>query len=167
MRKVAAEANRSLGNVQYHFKDKTALMGGLAEYYFAECMDLLVGYARDTEEGADPESGVRGLISFYMDHLDHLTDMCRIFRELWALSTRSPELHEQLITYYRMSVEQFADLFAPMGYSSEASARVASLLIPYFEGYSIAGEALPLSKDEMTDLLVRVCLAERTSSATA
>jgi len=162
MRKVAAEAGRSLGNVQYHFKDKTALMAGLADHYFTACSELLEAYAQENGSAVDPETGVRGLIAFYMDPVDHLTDMCRIFRELWALSTRSSDLHEQLIRYYRRTTEQFASLFSPIGFEDQRATRLASLLIPYFEGYSIAGEALPMDKAQVSEMLVRLCMAEHT-----
>ena len=36
---------------------------------------------------------------------------------------------------------------------------MASLLLPYLEGYSIAGEALPQAKRESARLLADLCLA--------
>ena len=93
MRGVSARAAMSLGNLQYHFKDKSALLGGVAAYYFGECVLLLDGYRHDPPDGSAPDQ-LRNLILFFLDHVDHVSDMCRLFREIWALSTRDEAIHE-------------------------------------------------------------------------
>ncbi|MEM9281763.1 MAG: TetR/AcrR family transcriptional regulator [Verrucomicrobiota bacterium] len=153
MRKVAAEAEMSLGNLQYHFKDKTALMAGLAEHYFGECAMMLDEYQHDSDS---PEDQLRDVILFSLDHVDHISDMCRIFREIWALSTRDHEIHEQLTEYYRITLNKLTALLIPLCRDEKSAIRLASLLMPYFEGYSITFQALPQKKQETAEMLLEV-----------
>lgn len=160
MRKVASEADMSLGNLQYHFKNQRSLMVGLAEYYFSECARMLDSYQHAPQEGIE-EAKVRSLILFLLDHVDHISDMCRIFREIWALSARDSEIHTLLIDFYRISLERLTSLLEPLCDTHEAARSIASLLLPYIEGYSIAGEALSQRKEETADMLARLCSALR------
>lgn len=152
LRKVATRAGMSLGNLQYHYRNKSALFGGLAEHYFDECSDLLKSYKPlGTDHDLAPR--IKHLISFFLDHLDHITDMCRIFRELWALATRDNDIREQLLDYYRCSAKEMEVLFLDITDSREASRDIVALLMPYFEGYSITHDALEHDKEEIADLL--------------
>lgn len=156
MRKVAAHAEMSLGNLQYHYPDKAALMAGLAEHYFEECAGLLDDYRHEPRNGSNEEQ-LHRFIAFLLDHVDHLSDMCRIFREMWALSARDSEIHRQLMDYYRLTFEKFSALLAAASDRQEDADAMASLLLPYIEGYSIAGEALPQEKSETARMLTTLC----------
>ena len=78
MRKVATNASMSLGNLQYHFKNKEALFSGLAEHYFSECAGMLDDYKHTPENGSNEEK-LYQFILFTLDHFDEISDMCRIF----------------------------------------------------------------------------------------
>ena len=160
MRKVAAEATVSLGNLQYHFRDRTALMAGLAAYYFGECEVLLDGY-QHTPEGGSKEAQLHDLILFLLDHVDHISDMCRMFREIWALSTRNDDIHRQMVGYYEVTLKKLSELLVPIADSHEAAVAMACLLMPYVEGYSITFMALPQSKAETAQILTKMCWAIR------
>ncbi|MEM9017779.1 MAG: TetR/AcrR family transcriptional regulator [Verrucomicrobiota bacterium] len=155
MRKVAAEAGISLGNLQYHFRDKAALLVGLAEHYFGECANLLDGYEHQPKSGPRQEQ-LHELILWMLDHVDHLSDMCRLFREIWALSTRDEEIHRQLVGYYEIYGKKLSDLIRPLCVNKEAASKITSLLLPFFEGYSIAHEALPQKKVETARMLTKL-----------
>jgi len=156
MRKVAQAAGISLGNLQYHYKDKGALLSGLADSYFTLCLEELRSY-RPSKEQADPEEQRHELIRFYLDHVDHISDMCRIFRELWALSTRDPAVETQMNAYYRELGKTVTHLLLPMCGSRKAAQRVTTLLLPYFEGYSITHDTLSMSKQETGAMLSHLC----------
>ncbi|MEM0964719.1 MAG: TetR/AcrR family transcriptional regulator [Verrucomicrobiota bacterium] len=155
LRKVATHAQMSLGNLQYHYRNKSALFGGLAEHYFDECSEILQGYVPLSSE-EDLSKRLRHLIDFILDHLDHLTDMCRIFRELWALATRDRQISCQLSDYYRVSRREMESLFLEITSSPEGSQRIVTLLLPYFEGFSITHNALGQSKEQVADLLTQL-----------
>ena len=157
MRRVAAESSMSLGNLQYHFKDKTALMGGLAELYFNECSTLLAEYQHTPEDGTIEEK-LNHLILEILDHVDHISDMCKIFREIWALATRNDKLHSQLVEYYKTYFENLTQLLNPLCSDDKSAKKMASLLMPYIEGYSITVKALPQSKNETAAMLTESCL---------
>ena len=159
MRKAAAEADMSLGNLQYHFKDKTSLMAGLAEHYFGECSRMLDGYEHTPPTGSAEEQ-LHQLILYllgHVDHVEHISDMCRVFREMWALSARDSEIHRQLMDYYRTTIEKLTALLSPISSSQDSAKHLASLLLPYIEGYSITSEALPLEKKETAKMLTKLC----------
>ena len=156
LRKVATEATVSLGNLQYHFRDRTALMAGMAEYYFRECELLLDDYQHTPEDGSKEEQ-LRGFILFMLDHVDHISDMCRMFREIWALSTRDEDIHRQMINYYEVTLRKLSELLVPLADSREAATAMACLLVPYIEGYSITFMALPQEKNETAQMLTKLC----------
>ena len=143
MRKVAAEAEMSLGNLQYHFKDKSSLMAGLGEHYFGECAGLLDEVELIPANGNAEEKLHHFILSLldHVGHVDSISDMCRVFREMWALSTRDQEIHRQLVSYYQVLVEKLTVILLPISSSQSSAVRIASLLMPYLEGYSITFEA--------------------------
>ncbi|MGB0370208.1 MAG: TetR/AcrR family transcriptional regulator [Opitutales bacterium] len=157
LRKVATQASISLGNLQYHFKDKPALFAGLGGYYFGQCAALLDQY-EGLDDSKSIEKKLRHLILFYLDHLDELTDMCRIFRELWALATRDIEVQQQLNDYYRLTVEKLEAIVSEMGISPKLAREIVILLLPYFEGYSITHDSLAYNKTETAKLLTRLSM---------
>ena len=59
MRKVAAEAAITLGNVQYHYKTKTDLLSGLMVWYVAENRHTLLQTMNEREVG---KAGLRTFI---------------------------------------------------------------------------------------------------------
>ncbi|MEM8954710.1 MAG: TetR/AcrR family transcriptional regulator [Verrucomicrobiota bacterium] len=172
MRKVAGLAEMSLGNLQYHFKSKTSLMAGLAEHYFGECANMLDGYQHAPINGSAKEKLYQFVFSLlsHVDHVDQISDMCRVFREMWALSARDAEIHRQLVDYYRLTVDKLTALLLPISSSEESATHMASLILPYIEGYSITCEALPMQKEETAFMLTKLCspfLQNTESTATA
>lgn len=158
LRKVATSAGISLGNLQYHFKDKTALFASLGEHYFDECVALLDAYS-PLDPSKPIEKRIRHLILFYLDHLDELTDMCRIFRELWALATRDEAIRNQLNGYYAATITKLEAIVASICGDEKRSRDIVGLLLPYFEGYSITHDAMNHSKKQIADLLTKLSCA--------
>ncbi len=152
LRKVAAEAGLSLGNLQYHYPGKSALLGGLCEDYFEECRQALAAY-QPSDLNAACSVKLEELIRFYMDHVDHLSDMCRVFREIWALSTREEAIAKQMASYYQRLESQLQEILGSFGLDAPAATRISNLLLPYFEGYSIVHDGLSAEKEEIVRML--------------
>ncbi|MEM1213182.1 MAG: TetR/AcrR family transcriptional regulator [Planctomycetota bacterium] len=153
MRKVAAAAQLSLGNLQYHYPNKIVLLSGLAEHYFGVCERLLDAYS---PRPGDRRQQLRAMVMYHLDHVEHITDMCRIFREMWALATRDDALHEQLMAYYRVTFEKLTGLIEAMGVPRKPARDVAGLFIPFFEGYSITVHAGLQSRPRTVRMLVQM-----------
>ena len=156
LRMVAREAGISLGNLQYHYPGKSALLGGLAQHYFETCRALLEQSPPMRATGPG-RAQLEALIRYFLDHVDHLSDMCRVFREIWALATRERQIEALLDAYYADIHAQLSHMIAPICPSPEAADRVCDLLIPYFEGYSITHPSLSQTKDQTAKLLTDLC----------
>lgn len=83
--------------------------------------------------------------------------MCRFFREMWALSARDKEINKQLVKYYKTLFNNLSKLFIAVCESETAAEKAASLLLPYFEGYSLTVGALPQEKQETAKMLAQLC----------
>ncbi|WP_413110738.1 TetR/AcrR family transcriptional regulator [Thaumasiovibrio sp. DFM-14] len=150
MRQVAAVSGRSLSNVQHHFKNKKALLVGMAAYYFEQCDRLAEQYAREWQF-QNSRQGLFDLVLFCLDNADQVSDACLVFREMWAISLRNAEIETQLINYYQSKFNKLCLYWAE--YEVENAKKAASLLLPFIEGYSIQHNALPLSKEQVAEML--------------
>lgn len=153
MRKLAACAGMSLSNVQYYFASKDMVLKAMVAVYAETCTRDLEALTRSITADT-PEGRARNLILHGLEHGEHITEMCRIFRELWAIATRNRDVHRDLMGYY----DNFSTLIADFILGADASPvvrdRVRSLLLPYIEGYSITGPSLPLGKEAVAEMLV-------------
>ena len=161
MRRVAQEAGMSLSNVQYHFRTKDVLLRALADRYFQRCLEEI-----RAEELTIPGEEVRPILERALGHfLSHgleVSEMCRIFREYWALATRNEEIASYLVNYYRDMAEILKDQLRPLARNDEALDEAVSLLIPLVEGYTITCPSLPCEIDRMTHLTTELLLSALT-----
>lgn len=158
MRKVANAAGISLGNLQYHYKDRAALMGGIAGYYFDACGAMFEQYEYFPPNGTAQEQ-LRGFLRGFLSHFDQISDMCRMFREIWSLSTRNNDIHEQMVAYYKATLQKLTGLLLPLCKTEDGAVAMASFLMPYFEGYSITAKAMPQSTEQTVEMLLKLCEA--------
>ena len=100
MRRVATNAGMSLSNVQYYFKNKDALLVAMADRYFKACLDE-VGEIQVIQADARLEENVKAIVETFLKHGLEISEMCRIFREYWAISARNEEIDKYLKDYYR------------------------------------------------------------------
>lgn len=150
MRKVAALCGRNLNNVQYYYKNKAALLSGLANYYFERCAGLFDEYAPSPEDLPLKEK-LQEAIFYALQYSSQLSDECIVFRELWALSTRNEEIEEQLKMFYMESVEKMCQILGE--YNPAQSKIAASILLPYLDGYSIQHKSLPVTIEQLSNAL--------------
>ena len=150
MRKVASMAGKSLNNVQHHFKNKDMLLNCLAEFYFAQCYDVVEQYT-PSKQVNDPKQELYEFILFILEQSEDISDACLVFRELWAVSTRNDELEDKLNQFYSSSVSRACTFWED--YGKENAEKAASLFLPYIEGYSIQHKALPVDRENIAKLL--------------
>ncbi|MEM9370772.1 MAG: hypothetical protein AAGA26_06415 [Pseudomonadota bacterium] len=114
--------------------------------------------------GQTPRERAHLLILTGLQHGDELSDMCRIFRELWAISSRNDTIRDHMADYYRTLSSLIADFVLGDSANPYFRARMVSLLLPFFEGYSVTASSLPLSTDQVADMLTDIAMPVGSSS---
>ena len=159
LRKLADCAGMRLSNVQYYFKSRDEVLGAMVSRYFDECTAnlLLLTEASDARTQRDR---IQFLVRSGLAHGHEISDMCRAFREIWAISSRNDVIDRCLMDYY----EGFADVMADYALGGNAdvacSEKLKALLVPYFEGYSVTARAMTMDMEAtelmLTDLVLTV-----------
>ena len=104
MRGVATKAGISLGNLQYHFKDKDQLLKGMIDFYLAQCSNVVNSKEISEVVTANiTQSQLEELLHLVLNNED-MKGLCRTFREFWAISTRNEEIDKYLHHYYLLLV---------------------------------------------------------------
>ena len=158
MRKVATLTEMSLSNVQYYFKTKDHLLKAMADRYFQQCLDEL---AQQPELSSERE--LKAFISDLLSHVYEVSDMCRIFREYWAISTRNEAIEEYLLDYYRAMTRALIKIFKPLAKDDESVESAVAIFVPFVEGYSITAKALSVELDSMAESISVIVLKQLTS----
>ncbi|MCV9386457.1 TetR/AcrR family transcriptional regulator [Reichenbachiella ulvae] len=152
MRRVAKEANITLSNLQYYFKDQSSLLIAMIEAYFNWCLS-------EVKENLNkqPENFKQFLEDILNDHLIEggKTAQCSMFKEIWALTTRDPQINDAVHTYYKKYCQEVIAVIAD---HSSRPEQLVSLILPYVEGYSIMGTSIPLNKSETIQMLVQIIM---------
>ena len=157
MRQVAQRAEMSLSNVQYYFKNKDALLTALADRYFNQCLVEVREQPVRLSEG-NLKAELAAMLRDYLAHGLEISEMCRIFREYWAIATRNEVIEEYLTNYYRQLGDVVAEKLQPVAVSPEALSMSVSVIIPFVEGYTITAPSLPKNIDEMTEQLTTIVI---------
>lgn len=157
MRKIAQRAGMSIGNVQYHFPTRSDVLAAFVELHFAACYDELTAGVEGLS-AQEVEARARHVVALVLSHTLREDDVCRIFRELWALSARDPKLKAALDSYYQRFSTAMVDAIADPDASAVQRARLQALLLPHLEGCAVTIGALALDEAGITDLLVDLAL---------
>lgn len=153
MRQVASNAEMSLSNVQYYFKNKNELLKAVADRYFNACLnDMRAMTVINSSETA--EQDIREFLRHSLCHGLEVSEMCRIFREYWAISTRNEVIDEHIKSYYREMSVIMSNLFLPAAKSKEGLSKAVSVVIPFIEGYSITALAMPEDIESTTSSIL-------------
>lgn len=153
MRKIATLADMSLSNVQYYFKTKDELLKAMADRYFQQCLEEL----REQPALHAPED-LKPLITMLLAHGHEISDMCRIFREYWAISTRNEVIESYLQDYYQSLVEVMKGKLEPLAKNERSLSQAVSILIPFVEGYSVTAKSLPDGLSSMSTTIEKIIL---------
>lgn len=154
MRQVAANADMSLSNVQYYFKNKDELLKAMASRYFGACLEEMRGM-EVIECSSSLEKDINDLLKGFLSHGLEVSEMCRIFREYWAISTRNEAIDIHVKEYYREMVVVLSNILRSAAMSEQGLSQAVSIIIPFVEGYSITALAIPENIDNVTDKLAQ------------
>ncbi|MEM8569840.1 MAG: TetR/AcrR family transcriptional regulator [Pseudomonadota bacterium] len=157
MRKIADCAGMRLSNLQYYFTARDDVLKAMVEMYVSDCTDELRRLGQDVS-GAAPRERAHRLILAGLHHGVELSDMCRIFRELWAISSRNDAVQAHMTAYYQQFAVLISDAILGAAVDDAAADRLGSLLVPYFEGYSITAAAMPLPMEEVAEMLTELAM---------
>ncbi len=155
MRQVAQRSEMSLSNAQHYFKNKDELLKAMADRYFGACIEDIQGQASITAE-SDIDAELSKMLMGFLKHGLEVSEMCRIFREYWAIATRNKVIERHLTDYYRSMVEILSEKLQAVAASPAAADKAVSLIIPYVEGYSITAKAMPIDIEDANRMFVNM-----------
>jgi AcrR family transcriptional regulator len=109
MRRVAAAANITQGNLAYHYPSKRQLLREFISSLVTECEADIEQAFRDASVGEQ-----RGLSALIPALINKSVDrrISRLFRELWALSLHDRVIAQALTTLYERAWKQVAELLS-------------------------------------------------------
>jgi len=151
MRKIAAAAEISLGNLQYHFATREdvllALLMRFLEPYEARFQNLPTDIPKDV---------VEALKQLFLEVLS-IPDFNRcatIYKEIWAASSHSPEMRKALNTYYKRLSAFYCEVLALVaGDKTEPMKikRASAAMMPILEGYCVTKDAVDVPVDQIAE----------------
>ncbi|PAM96340.1 hypothetical protein B4N84_02650 [Flavobacterium sp. IR1] len=154
MRKIAKFTNLSLSNLQYYYKDKDLLLIAMVEFYFESCKKELTEAIKILTLESTPDKDV---------FLEKLLNMLLIdgrsnhqilmFQEIWTLASRNKELENAVEAYYKT---YFLWLIELVSVFCKKPDEIVSFLIPFVEGYTIVNNIIPLTKDKIIEMMVKL-----------
>ena len=151
MRKVAAEAAITLGNVQYHYKTKTDLLSELMLWYVAEYKNGLLQTMNDVEAGKE------GLRRFIEVVLSDEADSDEIKLSLAIVSCAEEQaLTNQFAAFYDEFYALLADFLGRIAGKPVESSCIqtgASILLTVINGYGLVSQQLGINTQVMADEL--------------
>jgi len=156
MRKVAKTANLSLSNLQYYYRDKDLLLIATVKFYFESCKEEVTHAINLLTAQNTPSTEV-----FLVKLLNMLliegksSDQILMFQEIWTLSARNEELEKAVETYYKTYCAWLIDLISMFSKEPEA---IVSLLVPFVEGYTIVNHVIPMDKERIIQMLVKLMM---------
>jgi AcrR family transcriptional regulator len=154
MRKVAKNANLSLSNLQYYYKDKDMLLIATVEFYFESCKKELTKainlLTADTTSNKDAFLE-KVLSMLLMD--GRSSQQILMFQEIWTLASRNKELQNAVETYYKTYCLWLIDLVSLFCKKPD---EIVSFLIPFVEGYTIVNNVIPLTKEKVIEMMVKL-----------
>ena len=159
MRKVAAAAGISLGNLQYHFPTREDLLLALL-LRFLEPYEARL----ETRPQLSGRTVAEALQPLFLEALRHPNfDACaKIYKEIWAAANHAPKMQEGLTAYYvRLTAFYRAILasVAPDGTPDAQLDRAAAAVLPLIEGYCITKDAMRPPLDALAEDWARMAAA--------
>lgn len=152
LRKLADRAGMRLSNVQYYFKSRDEVLVAMVSRYFDKCTENLVRLT-DASDAKTQRDRMRFLVRSGLAHGVEISDMCRAFREIWAISSRNDVIDRSLMDYYRGFADVMAEYALGGDLDDDRRDVLKALLVPYFEGYSVTARSLEMNVDAVALML--------------
>lgn len=154
MRKVAKNAGLSLSNLQYYYKDKNLLLIATVEFYFESCKKELSSAIKllAVDSTLVKDAFLKKILNMLLidGRSSHQTLM---FQEIWTLASRNQELQGAVETYYKTYCLWMIDLVSKFCKKPD---EIVSFLIPFVEGYTIVSNVIPLTKEGVVEMMVKL-----------
>ena len=148
MRKVATLAQLSLSNVQYYFKNKNTLLTAIADRYLRQCLDDL-----KQQPSLKHQDELEPFIRSFLTQAHETSDMCRIFKEYWAIASKNPEIQEYIDHYYQEVADTLSEKWRLIALDTSSAQMATAIFLPYFEGYTITVTGLSLDLEIMSQVV--------------
>lgn len=145
MRRVAAEAGVSVGNLQYYFSTKDALTAALLDSVIE---DYLLDFDAMRSSGTPKEQFERIIRAVFEDLRN--PDTTRFFPELWSLSNHEPQLTAKVDGMYARYRAVLAELVTEINphVGDEKAAQLAVFFSSSIEGHTMfVGHEKPMEQD--------------------
>ena len=136
MRKVAARAGITIGNLNYYYRTKEDLLRDLLEYVINHYLEEFE--RRRQIAGQSPEKQLLAVLKFWIEDLNTL-ETTIFFPELWALGNHDPyiaELIDDLYAKARLPLNELIPQINPTLTRKEAE-RMALYMCAAMEGLTI------------------------------
>jgi len=159
MRKIAAAAGISLGNLQYHFATREdvllALLMRFLEPYEARFQSPPAVLPKDVV------AALRPMFAEVLRQPDF--DRCAtIYKEIWAASSHSPAMRDALTTYYARLLAFYREVLTLVAGDDAEPAKIdraAAAMMPLLEGYCITKEAIDMPIDAVAEDCAKMAAA--------
>ena len=136
MRKVAARAGITIGNLNYYYRTKEDLLRDLLEYVIN---DYLQEFERRRQiAGQSPEKQLMAVLNFWIDDLN-TPETTTFFPELWALGNHDPHIADLLDDLYakaRLPLNELVTQINPTLTRKEVE-RIALYMCAAMEGLTV------------------------------
>lgn len=154
MRKVSKNAHLSLSNLQYYYKDKDMLLIATVEFYFESCKKELTEAIKILTAESTPDKDIFLEKVLNMLLVDGRSGhQVLMFQEIWTLASRNSELKNAVETYYKTYCLWLIDLVSLFCKKPD---EIVSFLIPFVEGYTIVNNVIPISKEKIIEMMVKL-----------
>ena len=136
MRKVAARAGISIGNLNYYYRTKEDLLRDLLEYVINDYLEEFA--RRRLIAGHSPEKQLQAVLTFWIEDLG-TPETTVFFPELWALGNHDPhiaELVDDLYAKARLPLNELIPQINPTLTKKEAE-QIALYMCAAMEGLTV------------------------------
>jgi AcrR family transcriptional regulator len=136
MRKIAAQANLSLGNVNYYFKNKEQLINSLLDAALSGYESVFAHILND--EKLSPAEKFSEIVRIIVIDLG-TKETTRFFPEIWAMANHNSYVQKQVNLFYQRARQYFYALIADINPAIDGNRRAALAL---FFSASIEGHTM-------------------------
>ena len=136
MRRIAARAGITIGNLNYYYRTKEDLLQDLLEYVIN---DYLVEFERRRQiAGQSPEKQLLAVLEFWIDDLG-ARETTIFFPELWALGNHEPRIAELVDELYKKARQPLNELIRQINptRSRKEVERMALYMCAAMEGLTV------------------------------
>ena len=136
MRKVAARAGISIGNLNYYYRTKEDLLRDLLEYVINDYLEEFA--RRRLIAGHSPEKQLLAVLTFWIEDLG-TSETTVFFPELWALGNHDPHIAELVDDLYAKARQPLNELIPQINptLTKKEAEQIALYMCAAMEGLTV------------------------------